>query len=348
MFIVLQSAGFLYLPDDYDITALDEDDVNSDSLNSDGLANHSFSHFFLDSYVNSCLKMNVSVKKQVQPLLPMQNVLLSVDYNTEILISTINQYLYLVDNLCKLMESYDPGVFLDKFSSLMASDVHNIPLFSSDFLKKLDDYRDVSVMLRYLMCYFTWCDLSTVMELFKLCNYPDGVKLLLEFNDQVKFTKPIANYSESLVVPSESSTYTVMAIFTDMIFIPWAIRKIKLRICRICEITFISCQFLGIAYDFKVLYWLIPKSIASLILSKAQENWRHLYNCGIRKLSIYGYKLSLPVVLSTQKVRYGFVVATVGTYIQYVSLIALIIINYYCYTYLSRLFTCIVMCNPLN
>jgi len=306
MFIVLQSAGFLYLPDDYDITALDEDDVNSDDQ-----ANHSFS---LDSFVNSCLKMNVSVKKQVQPLLPMQNILLSDDYNT--------QYLYFVDNLCKLMESCDPGVVLDKCSSLMASDVHNIPLFSSDFLKEINDYRDVSVMLRYLMCYFTWCDLSAVMELFKLFNYPSGIKLLLKFNRRVG-SIPFANYSiiipESLMVPSGSSTYTVMVIFisfTEIKFIPYDITKIKLMICRICEII-IACQFLGMDYyNSTVLYWLIPKSVASLILSKAQENWGYLYDHGIRKLSIYGYELSLPGVLSTQKVRYGYIVLWALTYVQ--------------------------------
>ena len=314
MFIVLQSAGFLYLPGDYDITALDEDDVNSDSLNSDDQADHSFSHFFLDYYINICLKMNVSVKKQVQPLLLMQNILLVADYNTKIL---INRYLYLVDNLCKLMESCDPGVFLDKCSNLMASDAHNIPLFSSDFLKEIDDYCDVSVMLRYLMCYFTWCDLSTVVELLKTCNYPGGVEMLQKFNDWVKVTEP-ANYHvfipESLMIPSGSSTYTVMVILTEMITIPWNIERIKLKLYRICKITLIACQFLGMDYDSKVLYWLIPKSVASLILSKAQENWEDLYIYGIRKLSIYGYELSLPEVLSTQKVRYGYIVLCALTY----------------------------------
>ena len=310
----------MYLPDNYDITALDEDDVNSDSLNSDDQANHSFSHFFLDRYVNSCLKMNVSVKKQVQRSLPMQNIL-SADYNTKILTSTINRYLYVVDNLCKLMESCDPGVFLDKCSSFMASDVHNIPLFSSDFLKELDDYRDVSIMLRYLMCYFTWRDLSIVMELLKIRDFPGGVKLLQKFSDLVKFTEP-ANYHvfipESLMVPSRSSTYTLMVNFTEIIFNAWDIEMIKLEICRICEITFIACHFLGTPYyNSKVfLYWLIPKSVALLILSKAQQNWKHLYNCRIRKLSIYGYKLSLPEVLSTQKVRYGYIVLCALTYVQ--------------------------------
>ena len=58
------------------------------------------------------------------------------------------------------MESCDPGVFIDKCATLMASYIHDIPLFSDETLKDLGRYHNVSVMLRYLMCYFSWYDLS--------------------------------------------------------------------------------------------------------------------------------------------------------------------------------------------
>ena len=50
------------------------------------------------------------------------------------------QYLHLMDVIYKLLESHDPSLFVQKCASLMASNTHNIALFSSNFLQQLNGY----------------------------------------------------------------------------------------------------------------------------------------------------------------------------------------------------------------
>ena len=300
-FVALQSAGFLNLPDDYDIT-LDEDD---DDDNDDDGQDYSSFHPSLGQYVKGCLKINLSVK--IQPILP--------DYKepkkAELLDVNIH-YLYLIDDLCKLIESCDPGVFIDKCASLMASYNFNITLYSDEVLKEFGEYHNVPVMLRHLMCYCTWCDLSVVLKLLEICDCLDGVRLLQNFKRMIDFTKPIMEYPisnpDSLMIPSESSPYTVMVTKYELVNSPLSLKHIeviKSLITEKCEITFISCQFLATTNNSQVFHWLIPKSVAPLIVNKFQEHSNYMHKSGIKELCIYPYttgdnrKTSLITALST-------------------------------------------------
>ena len=260
------------LPDNYDIT-LDGDD---------GQMDHSLFSPSLDQYVKGCLNMNLSFK--IQPTLP--------DYKEPKEFDVNIHYLYLIDNLCKLLESCDPGVFIDRCASLMASYNHNITLYSDEVLKEFGEYHNVPIMLRYLMCYCTWCDLSVVLKLLEICDYPDGVRLLQNFKHMIDFTKPITEYPvSSLMIPSESSPYTIMVTKYELVNSPLSlnhIEVIKSLITEKCEITFISCQFLT-TNDFQVFHWLIPKSVAPLIMDKFQEHSSYLHKSGIKEFYIYPY-----------------------------------------------------------
>ena len=274
--VALGSAGFLNLPDDCDIMH-DEDDDGDDHID------HLF-HPCVDQYVKSCLKMNISVKGKMQHLI--------TDYKEvkETKLPDVNiQYLCLIDELCKLMESYDPRVFTDKCASLMASDIHNIPLFSDKVLKDFDQYHNVSIMLRYLICYFTWCDLSVIQELLKNCGYPDGVKLLKKIiRSLIKYPIPSPH---SLMIPSDTSLYAVMATQYELGHSSLSLRHIEVAkspITESCEITPICCQCLAIRIvDYHIFYWLIPKSVVPLIVRSTQENCSYLHKHGIKDMSIF-------------------------------------------------------------
>ena len=203
-------------------------------------------------------------------------------------------YLYLITNLCKLIESCDPGVFIDKCASLMASYKYNIPLFSGETLKKFSEYHHAPVMLRYLLCYCTWCDLSIVIKFFEICDYPEGIKLLQKFKHMIDFTEPITEYSvsnpESLMTPSINSPHTVMVTKYEPVNCLLSLKHIEMLkslITEKCEITFISCQFLAAANDFQEFYWLIPKSVVPLLMERIQENTRYLHIIGLKDLSVY-------------------------------------------------------------
>ena len=232
--------------------------------------------------------MNFSVKYKIQPLLPDCKEPKESDANI--------LYLYLIDNLCKLMESCDPGVFIDKCASLMASYNYYVTLFRDEVLKEFGHYHNAPIMLRCLMCYCTWCDLSVVLKLLETCDYLDGVRLLQNFKLSIDFTKSIMEYPisnpESLMIPSESSPYTVMNITYKLVYSSLSLKHIeviKSLITEKCEITFISCQFLVTTNDNQVFYWLIPKSVAPLIVDKVQEHSSYFHKCGIKKLCIYPY-----------------------------------------------------------
>ena len=264
----------MILPDDYDITT---DDDNDDDCQMDRFSS-------LDQYVNSYLKMNLTLKSKIH-----------CSYSKESISPDISiQYLHLINGLCKLMESCDSMVFIDKCASLMASDSHNIALFSDKLLKDFRECDNVSVTLRYLMCYFTWYDLSVVQKLLEICNYPDCTKLLEEFKYQIDYTKSITEYpifnSNSLMIPSDTSFYTLMATQYEPEHSPLSfthVKEVKSLITKTCEITSISCQFLTKANDLQVFYWLIPKTIVPLMVSKVQHNCDHLQKSGIKELSIY-------------------------------------------------------------
>ena len=260
-----------------------------DDEDGDDHIDHSL-HPCLDHYVKSCLKMNISVKGKMQHLFTDHKEL------KETKLPDVNiQYFYLIDELCKLMESCDPGVFTDKCASLMASDVHSIPLFSDEVLKDFGEYHNVSIMLRYLMCYFTWCDLSVIKELLETCGYPDGVRLLNKFKHQIDNIKQFTEYPipslHSVIMLSDASPYTVMAIRYKPEQPPLSLRHIevvKSVITESCEVTPIFCQFLAIkTVDYQIFHWLIPKSVVPLMVRKAQENFSYLHKHGIKAMSFF-------------------------------------------------------------
>ena len=258
---------------------LDEDEDGDDH----NIMDHSF-HPCLDRYIKSCLKMNISVKSK------MRHVLIDHRELKETKLPDVTiQYLYLIDELCKLMESCDPKVFTDKCASLMASDIHSIPLFSDIVLKDFSEYHNVSIMLRYLMCYFTWCDLSVIQELLELCGYPDGVRLLKNFKYQIIRPFPTSK-PHSLMIPPDASQYTLMATLYELKHFPLSLKHIevvKSLITENCEITPICCQVLANTVNDQIFHWLIPKNVVPLVVRKAQENCSNLHEYGIKAMSIF-------------------------------------------------------------
>ena len=280
------------LPDDYDITLDGDDDDDDDGDDDDGdeydggEIDHKLLHPYLDQYVKDYLKMNLSIKNIMQPVLPDRKELKLPDVNI--------QYLCLIDDLCKLMESCDPGVFIDKCASLMTSYSLNITLFSDEVLKDFGEYHNASIMLRYLMCYCTWCDLSIVLKLLEICDYPYGIRLLQKFKHMIDFSKSFTEYPisfpNSLLIPSDSSHFAVMVTKYEPEFFPISLKHIeviKSLLTENCEITNMSCQFLGVGINSQTFHWLIPKSLAPLIVSKVQENFDYLQRNGIKQSFIH-------------------------------------------------------------
>ena len=103
---------------------------------------------------------------------------------------------------------------MEHCSSLMASDVHNIPVFPIEFVKKLQDYNHTPSLLRILSSFWTWSDSSVLRVLLK--SNSEAVSQLDEFDAQMDLSQQLACYPlpspSSCMAPSDDSTHTVLAI----------------------------------------------------------------------------------------------------------------------------------------
>lgn len=198
------------------------------------------------------------------------------------------QYLHLMDAIYKLLESHDPGLFVERCASLMASDTHNIALFNSKFLQQLKDYSNMFIILKIFMCYSTWCDCSVVKRLLKVCDCPEGLALLEQFESQINLTLSVTHLSlfvpNFLMIPSETSDFAVMTTQCvqeySLLSLKY-IREVKSLVAKISDLNEISCLFLATRDNPVVLFWLVPRSVIPLITAKAHQNHDHIVERGI-------------------------------------------------------------------
>jgi len=194
-------------------------------------------------------------------------------------------YLQLLDSISKLLGSCDPQVFVESCANLMASDIHRISLFSTEFLDDLSECHTTTEMVRHLLVYSTWCDYSLVEKLVEVYNYTKGFELLKSFRNQITF---VEDYSFpipcNLMVPSSSSAYTIM---TTQCVSFQSINVVKSLITIQFEITDLSCLLLAATNEPVILYWLIPKTVVSHIATKIHQISQFLWNEGISEVAVY-------------------------------------------------------------
>jgi len=196
-------------------------------------------------------------------------------------------YLYwqLLDSLSKLLGSCDPQEFIAKCANLKASDIYEISLFSTEFLNDLSEYNTTIEMVRHLLVYSSWYDYSLVEKLVEVCSCSKGFGLLETFRNQIIFVEDFSYPTPCyLMIPSSSSAYSIMT--TQCISFP-SINAIKSLITAQFEITDLSCLLLATINDPVILYWLIPKTVVSLITTKVHHISQLLWNEGISEVAVY-------------------------------------------------------------
>ena len=279
--IDLSLAGYMMLPDNFEIT-LDDSDSSETDVWPSSLNKH------------NCLNMNLSTGSMKQQFLTLPDSKELKDVR-EFKPSNVNiHYLYVIDTLYKLLESYDPSKFVDKCGSLMASDFHNITLFSSKFLQQLSQCSNMLIILRTLMCYSTWCDFSVVKNILEICECSEGLRILEEFESQINFTLPVTYFPvsvpNSFMMPSETSDFAVMTtpcIQEHSLLSLDHIRVVKSLITKISDVNDNGCQFLAKIDNPLILFWLVPKSLVPLIDTKVQENYDDLNEAGITEVAFF-------------------------------------------------------------
>lgn len=282
----MECAGFTVLPDKFDGRFLNEDAVfSAEELQL--FSEHYFTKYGMEDYLN----MNLASKLHKQQSLASPAFETCKQLNMEL------QYFHLKATLCKLLESYDRKMLIDKCTSLMVTFISSVTLFDSTFLEELDKCYNTVIILNKMMQYSTWCDYSIVETLIKICDCFEGAELLKQFENQINFTASLNDYlipaPSSRMIPSESSPYTLMTtkyVHKGSELVVQSIGVIKSLITKVCKMSSSGCQFLAISYtdhETATFYWQTQKKMVTVISNEILNNLEYLFKCGITEIALY-------------------------------------------------------------
>ena len=198
-------------------------------------------------------------------------------------------FLEVVDKLVPQVHAADIKVLAERCCTLMASNIHNIEMFTDSFIRKMFNCPHSGLIKIHLLPFITWLDNTILIELVAACEKTDILELLYEFNDSItKDNKLIISYSipkfSQLIIPLDDSEYTIVAIKTFQNcseFVMQNVKDIKEFLRSHWELTAHAIQLAAIDYRYNFIYWMIPKQVQSLVENKLSEGQYYLWRGGI-------------------------------------------------------------------
>ena len=199
----------------------------------------------------------------------------------------------LLDKLNELLKHCDPKIIIEHCSNLMASDVCDISLFPTEFIKSLQRYNHTPLLLKVLNSFWTWSNHSILRTLLEFDD--EALKQLDEYESQLDPLQQLSSYPlpppAPCITPCDGSTHTVLAVKCAQQYHQCLLKHVfvvRSLIVNKCDITPHCLQLLTIEGDqiSTVLRWLIPKSVVTLIGAKVLENRKAFYHEGILEVFI--------------------------------------------------------------
>ena len=204
-------------------------------------------------------------------------------------------FLDIIDKITVLLSAADKVTFdvADKCRSLMASDTHNIPLFTDPFLSKLTNCKSVFLLKILLLPLLSWLDHSILKEL--VVGSDIIMDLLTQFDSLIDIDKPVVAYPipapSQLMIPLDDK-FAVVATKSshDLSIISLkTVIDIKTVLIRTFEISSHAICLIAICTKLNYLYWMVPKCVISVIMDS-------IHNCNIQ-YELWQEKIVLTVVL---------------------------------------------------
>ena len=210
--------------------------------------------------------------------------------------SVIAEFLNMKVKLEELLQHCDPLPLVKKCGSLLASNTHNIPLFPTDYSEKLQEIESTAELIQKLSLFMTW-DNHTILSTLtaETSNIPEATMLLTQFDDRIDPSQPLTSFPipapSHHMVPYDDSTYTVLAVTLDLELYHSTLQNVidaRSLIQDQCRLTSHCLQLLAMARTKStILYWMIPKVVATFIYSKVLENPQLFYQNGIMQMALY-------------------------------------------------------------
>jgi len=209
--------------------------------------------------------------------------------------SVIDEFLDLMVQLEKLLQSHDPVSIVKKCGSLLASDTHNIPLFPTDYAEKLQEIKHTPELMQKLSPFMTWDNHSILSTIVETSDIPEATMLLNQFDDRIDSSQPLTSFPipapSHHMIPYDNSTYTVLAVKLDLELYHSTLQNVidaRSLIQDQCKLTSHCLQLLAVAKtNSTIIYWMIPKNIAHLITANASKFQNSYHQKGILQLAVY-------------------------------------------------------------
>ena len=194
----------------------------------------------------------------------------------------------MLDKLAALIHTVDIEFLTDKCRALMASEIHNIKLFTDSFIKKLLKCSQSNLLKVYLLPFITWLDNTILRELVTAYEKVDSLEMFCKFNCIIDYNQPITSYPiptfSQLIIPLDDSEYTIIAsktiqnceelILKDVV-------DVKEFLQSHWELTDHAIQLVAVDYFTNFIYWMIPKQVQPLVENKLNYEQHELWHGGI-------------------------------------------------------------------
>ena len=194
----------------------------------------------------------------------------------------------ILDKLVAQLCPVDIKFLADKCNTLMASDIHNIKLFTDSFILKLFKCSHSNLLKIYLLPCISWFDNTILDEIATMYKTTDSLKLFCKFIHLVDDNEPITSYPiptfSQLIIPLDDSEYTIIVIKTFQNcneLILKDIKNVKQFLESRWELTAHAIHLAAIDYSYNFIYWMIPKQVKSLIEYKLSQGQHKLWQKGI-------------------------------------------------------------------
>ena len=195
------------------------------------------------------------------------------------------------------MSTADVAVITKKCSTLMASAIHHIPLFTSEFMKKLISCTYPFIFKMYLLPYMNWFDCSLLKQLVILADNKEAILMVNEFVNSLDYSKPVTSYHipevSQLLIPLDSSDYTLLVTIHAKSIDELTLQDmldIKKALISTLEILDYAVQLSAIHIKSSCVYWLIPNKLQSLIEGKFNQYQLKLFDEGIIFIKLLSIK----------------------------------------------------------
>ena len=174
----------------------------------------------------------------------------------------------------------------------MASELHQISLFTNEQIEDLSKCSNaLSILWKLNMC-LTWSSHSILRELVGFSK--EAMELLNEFDSRLDILQPIAlcplpQFSSNMI-PTDHRVYTLLAVRCDEELYNCTLQYVydmQSLLAKKCEITERCLQLLAVRDNPTVFYWTIPTCVIGIIRSAISQHTIHFKYMGILEVVVY-------------------------------------------------------------